>query len=113
MKPVHGLLEQRAMMETVGPPLIWLLGVGNAACYVIVLVKMFRHNQANVGIACILLGFCLGIGGLVAFIYGWVKALEWGITKVMTVWTVLIALILILLVLQPDLFQQPRVGIGR
>ncbi len=32
-----------------------------------------------------------GIGGLVAFVYGWMKHREWGITNIMYAWTGCIA----------------------
>ena len=39
-------------------------------------------------IACIVLIFVCGIGALVAFIYGWMNATEWGIKNIMLIWTV-------------------------
>ena len=36
---------------------------------------------------CIVLTFCFGVGPLIAFIYGWIKAAEWNIKNIMLVWT--------------------------
>jgi hypothetical protein len=39
------------------------------------------------GIVCVLLFFCFGIGYLIALVYGWMKSSEWGIAKIMMIWT--------------------------
>jgi hypothetical protein len=49
---------------------------------------MFQHGQTGLGIACIVLLFCCGIGALIAFIVGWMNARAWNITNVMIAWTV-------------------------
>jgi hypothetical protein len=73
---------------------------------------MFQHGQTGLGIACIVLLFCCGIGGLVAFIYGWVRAREWGITNLMTIWTVFFALNVVSGILNPAPFEQLRLRLG-
>jgi hypothetical protein len=95
-------------MEPVATTLAFVSGVGSLVCFVLVLVKMFQHNHTGLGIACILLLFFCGIGGLIAFIYGWVKAGEWGITNLMTIWTVFFALNFLSGILNPAPFQQLR-----
>ena len=65
-----------------------LVGVASLVCFVLVLIKMFQHNQTALGITCIVLIFVCGIGGLVAFIMGWVNVKAWKIDKVMIAWTV-------------------------
>ena len=60
-----------------------LCSLGSLACWIIVLVKIFQSGNIGMGIVGI-------ICPLVAFIYGWTKANEYGIQKVMLVWTVLI-----------------------
>jgi hypothetical protein len=60
--------------------------IGSLVCFVLVVVQMFKHDQTGLGVACILLIFC-GIGGLIAFIYGWIKNKEWGLQKIMLIWT--------------------------
>jgi hypothetical protein len=64
-----------------------LVGLVSLGCFIMVLVQMFQHGQTGMGIACIVLIFCFGIGGLVAFIYGWMKASEWNIKNLMLAWT--------------------------
>lgn len=64
-----------------------ICGIGSLVCLVMVLMKMFQAGQTGLGIACIVLIFCTGIGGLIAFIYGWMKNAEWGIKNVMLAWT--------------------------
>lgn len=71
------------------------LSIVSLVCFILVLVQMFKRDQANLGIICIVLTLCTGVGPLVAFIYGWMKATEWNLKKVMTYWTVAIVLQLI------------------
>lgn len=57
----------------------WL---GTLVCWVMVLIKIFKDNVG------------LGILGIIcqlfAFIYGWVKAAEYGVKKIMLYWTILL-----------------------
>jgi hypothetical protein len=69
-----------------------LCGRGESGLFVLVLIQMFQRGATGMGIACIVLGFCCGLGGLVAFIYGWVNARAWNINNLMTVWTVAIVI---------------------
>lgn len=55
--------------------------VVNLVCWIKVLIVLF--SKAGVGLG--ILGI---ICSLFAFIWGWVKHKEYGLTKVMTVWTV-------------------------
>lgn len=64
-----------------------LLGIISLVCYILVLVKMFQNGQTGLGVACIVLLFCAGIGALIAFIVGWINAARWGITNIMILWT--------------------------
>lgn len=73
-----------------------IASIGSLVCYILVLIKMFQNGQTGLGIACIVLLFCCGIGGLIAFIYGWMKSSEWGIQNVMLIWTVLFIINIIL-----------------
>jgi hypothetical protein len=63
-----------------------LVGIGSLVCLILVIIQMFQHQQTGLGIACILLAFC-GIGALIAFVYGWMKANEWNIKNIMLAWT--------------------------
>ena len=67
-----------------------IAGIGSLVCFILVLIRMFQAGQTGLGIVCIVLAFCLGIGSLIAFIMGWVNARRWGVTNVMTIWTVCI-----------------------
>jgi hypothetical protein len=60
-------------------------------CFVLVLVQMFQRGASGLAIACIVLSLCCGLGGLVAFVYGWAKARRWDMANLMTVWTVAFA----------------------
>ena len=53
-----------------------------------VVIEMFKHEQQAVGIIFIVGFFVCGAGYLAALIYGWVKAKEWNISKLMTIYTV-------------------------
>jgi hypothetical protein len=67
-------------------------GLVSFICFIVVLIQMFQHGATGMGILCIVLGFCCGLGGVIAFIYGWMKAGEWHIVNLMTVWTVAVAI---------------------
>jgi hypothetical protein len=45
------------------------------------------ERATGIGITCLVLLLCCGLGGLIAFIFGWVKNKEWGITNIMFIWT--------------------------
>lgn len=77
-------------------------------CFILVLVQMFQHGATGMGIACIVLGFCCGIGGLIAFIYGWMNARRWNIERLMTVWSVAFAIDVVAGIMNPAPFQQGR-----
>lgn len=64
-----------------------LLGIGSLVCAVIQIINAFKKEQSPLlGILSIV--FC-GLGG---FIIGWVKAKQWGIQKIMMIWTALVVL---------------------
>ena len=65
--------------------LFWL---GSLVCFIMVVVKMFQNGDTTMGIVCLVLIPCVGIGGLVAFVVGWMRAGAWNIQNIMTVWTV-------------------------
>lgn len=74
-------------------------GIASLVCFILVLIEMFKRQQTGLAIACIVLAFCTGIGTLIAFVYGWMKGSEWGLGKVMRIWTAcLVAQILALIV---------------
>jgi len=70
---------------------VLVVSIASLVCFVMVVIEMFKHDQTGLGIACIVLIFC-GIGGLIAFVYGWIKNNEWGLQKIMLVWTVCVVM---------------------
>jgi hypothetical protein len=64
-------------------PLAILVSLGSLVCWILVLVKIFKSGNIGLGIVGI-------ICPLVAFIYGWMKADEFGIKNIMLIWTVLV-----------------------
>lgn len=79
---------------------VLMLSLAQFVCLVLVIVEMFKRGETALGAVCIVLAFCSGIGTLIAFIYGWIKAGEWGLRKVMLTWTIcfVINLVLVLVV---------------
>ena len=57
------------------------------ACLIMVIVKMFQNDQQTLGIVTIILSLCTGIGGLIAFVVGWMNAAKWNIKNLMLAWT--------------------------
>jgi len=76
--------------------LFYLAGVVQFVCFIIVVVKIFQAGNIGIGVVSILCG-------LVAFVYGWVKANELDAQKIMLVWTIaLVAQIAIGVMLGPQ-----------
>jgi hypothetical protein len=72
------------------------ISIVGVLCYLYVIYQMFDKAESVMGIVC-LVGVCLfGLGGLVAFVYGWIKAREWEIVPVMAIWSGCIAANLLL-----------------
>jgi hypothetical protein len=71
------------MVATLLMVLAWVFGLAALVCLIIVIVKMFQKQQTGLGIASIILTFCIPLGFLLPFIYGWMKAGEWGIKNLM------------------------------
>ena len=67
-------------------------GIASLVCFILVLVKMFQDGQTGLGVVCIVLTFCIGVGPLIAFIVGWINAQKWNIRNVMLVWTIAVVL---------------------
>ena len=74
-----------------------VVGLASLVFFVLVVIQMFKRDQSNLGIICIVLTFCTGIGPLIAFVYGWMKATEWDIKKIMTYWTICFVLQFVLI----------------
>jgi len=67
-------------MAILGTILMVVCGLGSVACWVIVLIKMFKTEEPLHGIIAI---FC----GIYAFIWGWMKASTHDLKKIMLIWT--------------------------
>jgi hypothetical protein len=80
---------------------IGVVSIVSLVCFIMVVVKMFQHDQTGLGIACVVLALCTGLGSLIAFVYGWVKAGEWNIKPLMAVWTGCVAVTLLLVIMMP------------
>lgn len=80
--------------------LVWipaiLIGLAQLVCLVLVIVEMFKRGETTIGIVCVVLSLCTGIGALIAFVYGWIKSSEWGLWNVMLAWTICLVLNLVL-----------------
>ena len=64
-----------------------LLAIASIVYFILVVVQMFKHEQAGLAIVSLVLTPCVGIGPLLAYVMGWVKAGEWGIKSLMWQWT--------------------------
>ncbi len=77
-----------------------VISICSLLCYFYVIYQMFENAETVIGIVC-LVGICvLGLGGLVAFVYGWIQAREWEIVPVMAIWSGCIALNVVIAVAQ-------------
>jgi hypothetical protein len=74
-------------MEALLYALQGVAGLGSLVCFIMVIIKMFQNDATGVGIASLVLFLVCGIGMLLAFIYGWMKAAEWNINNLMLAWT--------------------------
>jgi hypothetical protein len=72
-----------------------ICAIGSLVCLILVIVKMFQNDETTMGIVCIVTCFC-GIGGLITFVYGWMKSSEWDIKNIMLAWTGCIVLSVLL-----------------
>src|SRR5262245_35504128 len=80
------------MNDTLAGLVVGLASLVSFICFIVVLIQMFQHGATGMGIACIALTLCCGLGGLITFVYGWVKARDWNMVNLMTVWTVAFAI---------------------
>ena len=78
-------------MSSLVPHLFFASSTGMLVCFILVEIQLFKRDTR------------LGVLGIVtctlfALIHGWMKVDEYGIKKVMVVWTVLIAVNIVLFV---------------
>lgn len=79
--------------------LVGILGLVMVGCYAYTVYLMFKNGEQTMGIISLVTILC-GIGALIAFVYGWMKAGAWGNMPVMGVWTLCILLTIAINVLQ-------------
>lgn len=96
------------MNDTLSQILLGVAGLVNLICFIMVVIQMFQRGATTMGIVCIVLALCCGLGGLIAFIFGWVKAGQWNISKLMTVWTVAVVIEVVISALNPAPFEAMR-----
>jgi tetratricopeptide (TPR) repeat protein len=70
-------------------------------------IKMMRHGLTGLTTATTILFLCSGTGAIITFVYGWVHAKEWQITKFMWVWTGFFAPVVVV-ALGPNLLSIPN-----
>ena len=64
-----------------------ICGIVQLVCFILVIIQMFQRGKTAMGVVCLVLIPVCGVGGLVAFIYGWMNASQWGIKNIMLAWT--------------------------
>jgi len=67
--------------------LCWVLGAVNLVCYILVLVKMFHHEDVGLAAITLLLSVCSGVGVLLGFIAGWMNVAKYDSMRLMGFWT--------------------------
>lgn len=93
-------------MDTLALILGSLAGLVSLVCYVLVIIQMFQHGQTGLAVVCLVLLLCCGLGGLIAFVFGWMRARDWNITNLMTVWTVAFVIEVAAGVMNPAPYRQ-------
>jgi fucose permease len=79
-------------------------GLGYLVCFILVVLQMFKREKTGIAIVCLVLICC--VGGLIAFIFGWIKNKEWTITNIMLIWTVCWIMIIVGYALSPVDYAQ-------
>jgi hypothetical protein len=92
-------------MEMLGNLLSILAGIASLVCLILVVVAIFQHGQTTLGILSLVLLLCCGIGGLMLFVYGWMRSSKWGLKNIMTVWTIAILIEIAGIILNPALVR--------
>jgi hypothetical protein len=96
------------MSDTLAGAVVGLASLVSLICFILVLIQMFQRGQTGMGIACVALSLCCGLGGLITFVYGWVKARDWNMVNLMTIWTVAFAIDFLAGILNPAPFRLVR-----
>ncbi len=98
-------------MEFMLIALNFVFGIGSLICFILVLVQMFQRGQTSLGIACIVLAFCCGIGVLIGFVNGWINAKAWEIQNIMLAWTGCIVVGILIGILRVAMFGVPNMNL--
>jgi hypothetical protein len=96
------------MSDTLAGLAIGLASLVSLICFILVLIQMFQRGATGLGIACIVLSLCCGLGGLITFIYGWAKARDWNMVNLMTIWTVAFVIDVLAGIVNPAPFRFVR-----
>jgi hypothetical protein len=87
---------------------IGLASLVSFVCFIMVLIQMFQRGANGIAIVCLVLCLCCGLGGVITFIYGWTKARDWNMVRLMTVWTVAFAINFVAGTVNPAPFRSVR-----
>lgn len=81
-------------------------GLVNVVCFILIIYLMFQAEEVMLPILCIGLVFC-GLGGLIAFLFGWIDVGKYDAKKIMLIWTGAIAAQILLALLGAVVIPQP------
>jgi len=76
------------MNDTLATAIVAFASLISLICFILVIIEMLQRGAVAMAVTCILLSLCCGLGGLIAFVYGWARSSDWHIATVMKVWTV-------------------------
>jgi hypothetical protein len=76
------------MNDALATGIVAISSLVSLVCFVLVVIEMLQRGAVAIAVTCILLSLCCGIGGLIAFVYGWMRSSDWNIAHIMKVWTV-------------------------
>ena len=83
--------------------------IATLVCSIMVVVRTFQHGQSALAICCLLLHFLFGLGVLFALVFGWVKAAEWNMRRLMWIFTGCVVVAAIASFLAGNLVSFPHV----
>jgi len=76
------------MNDALATGIVAIASLVSLVCFILVVIEMLQRGAVPMAVTCILLSLCCGLGGLVAFVYGWMRSSEWNIVQIMRIWTV-------------------------
>jgi len=92
-------------VDKVGLLLSALAGIASLVCLIMVVVAIFQHGETTFGVLSLVLLLLCGIGGLMLFVYGWMRSSEWGLKNVMIIWSIAILIEIASFYLNPAPFR--------